>query len=570
MHNTHLRNLKKDLLASEAGSIMPIFAISLIAIVALVGATLALSMDSRAANDLQFTADNAAIAGATAFIHTNSAKLQDRIHEAEETARVYAERNAGYGLKSFDVLSKSEDVYGQNIRLGVSLEFKATNAAAGLTGRNANVQIERSAKAEAVWGFPLCTLSLAGQNTGLLISGEANLTAENCLVWTNTSGRESMTFAGGRLTSKYACAHGTYRKTGAARVMPLPSTNCRQIPDPLARWQAPVPGKPIVEEELDLPYVRPEEREDKYDGNKQDYLNQVRQFMKDNGRRSEFPQFAYELQRIGAEGAQPTKANASLLALDASITLDLDQLDDVTGPAHDNDWSHPQLNIDQHSQTQLNPSDGTVKNGVGAGLTLLELAEAAGLYQPSSDDLPPIDEDRYFELPTLKIDPGTYIGLHIFEGHVQMRPGIYHIVDAPLILRRRATLTGEGVTIILHGDDATFEVLDEARLSITAPVNGATAGFAIAQNKAKVKSIDLRSSRLAGSGKASLIGTVYLPKQNFEITGSGSGDQASPLLQIVANEIRLKQKGALKIDFDETETNVPVVIKPERTARLIE
>jgi hypothetical protein len=45
-----------------------IFILFFIAIVVLVGATLALSADSKSANSLQFTADSAALGGAVAFL----------------------------------------------------------------------------------------------------------------------------------------------------------------------------------------------------------------------------------------------------------------------------------------------------------------------------------------------------------------------------------------------------------------------------------------------------------------------------------------------------------------------
>jgi hypothetical protein len=151
-----------------------------------------------------------------------------------------------------------------------------------------------------------------------------------------------------------------------------------------------------------------------------------------------------------------------------------------------------------------------------------------------------------------------------------MKPGVYHIVGAPLIVRRRATLSGEGVTIVLHGDKATFSVLDQARLELEAPTHGETAGFAVAENRrAKLTGINPERSRLTGSGKVSMIGTIYLPRQLFSITGQGAADQASPLLQLVAYTVELRNKGGLKIRFEPERTEVPMTIRPSREARLI-
>ncbi|MEM1088254.1 MAG: hypothetical protein AAGH90_11030, partial [Pseudomonadota bacterium] len=460
------------------------------------------------------------------------------------------------------------------------VEFDPVNAAANMIGRNANVDIRRKAKAEATWGFPLCTLSLSGRGTGVSLGGQAVLKADNCLVWSNTKGRASMQFNGGQMRSKYACTHGRYKKAGRASILPLPSTKCRTIPDPLADWQAPLPGNSETVKELSEPLPstpnlppRLEALQNKIRQNPDAYMRQIRRLLKQPSELDCcFAQYAYELQRIGNDGVNPERGALSDMTIPGtSITLDRDQLDDVTGPAEDNDWSHPRLNIDQDDDTELDEDSGKLDDGPAEGYTLWELAQAAGLADPLGDrPEQPLDADKYFDLPTLTLSPGTYEGLHIFEGHVRFTPGIYHIISAPLILRRRATMTANGVTFVLHGDGAYIEVRDEARLEITAPVTGPTAGFAIAQNAQSIFGSDYATTRLAGSGSAMLIGTVYLPKQNFEVTGSGSGEQESPLLQIVANELRFDQNGQLKIDFDDQKTEVPVVIKPERTARLIE
>ena len=77
-------------------------------------------------------------------------------------------------------------------------------------------------------------------------------------------------------------------------------------------------------------------------------------------------------------------------------------------------------------------------------------------------------------------------------------------------------------------------------------------------------------SRIAGDGTASLIGLIYLPTQDFFFSGNGTGDQSSPLLQIVVNRVALVDGSKLNIDFKPSQTTVPVIIEPERTARLVQ
>ena len=52
-------------LGDDRGSVMPIFAVGLLVILSLAGATIALSFDSRAATNLQISADESALSGAT-------------------------------------------------------------------------------------------------------------------------------------------------------------------------------------------------------------------------------------------------------------------------------------------------------------------------------------------------------------------------------------------------------------------------------------------------------------------------------------------------------------------------
>jgi hypothetical protein len=158
------------------------FVISLIAIVALVGATLALSMDSRASNELQYTADSAALGGAVAFIKAQTPKLEERKKLALKQAQDLANANTEYALVDLQAVATSEDEYGQYLKMGVELEFKPTNAAASLVGRNANVAVRSRAVADATWGFPLCLLALSETGEAFTTSGNAAFASKNCIV----------------------------------------------------------------------------------------------------------------------------------------------------------------------------------------------------------------------------------------------------------------------------------------------------------------------------------------------------------------------------------------------------
>ncbi len=513
---------------------MPVFAISILAIISLAGAAIALSFDSRAANNLQIAADESALAGATAFINAASPRAEDRLEEAKASAEALALANANFSLAKLDVGAITEDAYGQKTEIEVALKFTPANPAAQLAGRNANISIERHAAASATWGFPLCILGLQASSTGLSTSGEANLTADNCIVWTNSSGSRSMEFKGGRATTKYFCASGN-AYVASASVVPKPHEKCEPIPDPLAEW------KPPAIDTIDkFPFPATVKNKSP---NLVALLNQLLKVID-----SPLTSAATKPLKNALQSGGPLP-DATVAVLYTAIQT----LAPVIGGGKGG------LGIDQK---------GYFTSGAAKGMHILEVSQVLGIVDNIPDQL--LTSDSYSLAPTFTLSPGTYAGLDIFTGHVRLKPGVYHIVSAPLIVRRKATLSGERVTIVLHGDKATFSVLDQARLELSAPTHGETAGFTIAENRrAKLTSVKPERSRLTGSGKVSMIGTIYLPRQQFSITGKGAADQASPLLQLVAYQIDLNNKGALRIQFDPERTEVPMTIMPAREARLI-
>ncbi|MGB5484164.1 hypothetical protein, partial [Parasphingorhabdus sp.] len=237
-------NRLTEMLADARGSLAPIFALTLFCIIALVGAALALAMDSKSAANLQAAADSSALAGATAFINATSPRAQDRKAEAIRLATAAAKANAHYALTRMDVGQIVEDPYGQKTEVTVDLSFEPTNPASKMAGRNANISINRSASASATWGFPLCILALNNKGAGLAVSDHSELLAENCVVWSNSQSSNSMSFSGGTSETKFFCAGGSVRTSSAARVVPRPHERCDRIPDPLEDWVPPAAGTP--------------------------------------------------------------------------------------------------------------------------------------------------------------------------------------------------------------------------------------------------------------------------------------------------------------------------------------
>jgi len=415
-----LRTYSKD----DRGQIAMIFGFSLVAILALAGGAISMSLDSRAAKDLQNAADSAALGGATAFINSAMPKLEDRLALATKQANALAQSNVDYKLTTDVVTAASKDAYGQSVVLKVDLAFKPTNPAASLTGRNGTIEINRHAKAKAVWGFPLCILTLSTTGPGLSVSGDANFLAKNCIVWSNSKASDGMTFTGGTANALSFCSAGGVKRKTEAKVKPLPETKCKPLPIPMAGFA------PVTTAKCD--------------------------FMK---------------------------------------------------------------------------------------------------FKPKKKDKP-------------VISPGTYCGgFDVKSETLTFEPGVYHIRDGKFRFHSKGDIAAEGVTFLIGDGVQGLDIKSDTVLKIKAPATGPTAGIAIGQlpsakDKTKFK-IDI-------AGSLNVEGVIYTPDFDIKIHKKSSSQAASPYLQMVANTVELKGDANLQIDFDEGKTTLPIVIEPERYARLVE
>ena len=496
------------------------------AILALVGSTLALGMDSRSGSKVQQAADSAALGGATAFLNTDSPRAKDRLEAARQQAKVLAENNSEYSLADLVVDAVSEDAFGQHTRLAVELEFQPVNFFGRFTGRNATAPVRRRAVATSTWGFPLCLLALSPENeTGLSLKHMARLVAEGCIVWSNDSSSASMRFDGGRAEAKSFCAAGLVNRSHRANVSPLPSVQCDPIPDPLGDWRPPAPDTCLPDPDFDPP-LSIQRAADKV------------------------------LDRLQLERVRGNRNDDD---------DDDDDEDDEDGPGRGNGQANGLANGACNTPAGRSNPNCPSNAATGEGLSDFDLLALTDNLFNALYVL-----DRKYDHPTDTLTPGTYCGLDIAYGHVEMAPGTYFIKGAPMEITRRATVTAEGVTIIFTGQNAYLRVSDEARLDLKAPAEGDLAGIAVAERRNTRTGGMPVVSRLTGTGAMSIIGLVYLPTQNFFISGAGAGDQSSPLLQIVANRIAIRDTGELLIDFKPGNTDVPVAIQPARIARLIE
>lgn len=489
---------------SQSGAVAPIFGVCLFAIAALIFGSIAISLDSRSANDLQMAADNAALGGAIAFLKSDSPRVQDRTKAARRQARALAKGNAEVKLSDLNVTGETEDEYGQHFEMKVELEFQSANAASGLTGRNANVKMRRRAVASATWGFPLCVLTMTDRAGGIMMDGNPILHAPDCIAWNNSKKRNGVQLDGGETTFEHMCVGRDGRYKDGDTFFGDFNKNCDLLPDPMDDFVIPNQGS----------CTRPP------DGKVEVRFSPPKKYMR---KKSKHPECRKDP--------------------DSDVCKSLN-----------NAFLHKQQKIEESRKGHRNMED------------LKALARI--------DNLDPwfYEKDPSFDHPTKTLSPGTYCGLDISYGHVKMEPGIYYIKEAAMTVRRRARLTADGVTLVFTGPYAHLRVSDEASIRLTAPTDGPFAGIAIAETKdtkPKNKKAAM-NSRLTGMGELFIVGLVYLPTQDLFFSGKGTGEQSSPLLQIVARRLAMADNAMLKIDFDPSSTDVPIAIAPTREARLIE
>ncbi|MEO1642614.1 MAG: hypothetical protein AAFR74_04705, partial [Pseudomonadota bacterium] len=419
-------------------------------------------------------------------------------------ARKLARSNVDAKLSDIAIESVTEDEYGQSFRMAVELEFKSVNAAAGITGRNANVQMRRRAVAGATWGFPLCVLTLTNRSGGIMMTGGPTLHAPGCIAWNNSNKRNGVMLDGGKTTFKHMCVGRDGRYKLSNTFFGEFNKKCDPLPDPMENMVIPAAGS----------CTRP------------------------------------------ASGRVEVRFNPP-----KRLTR--------------NRRNHPACVADRQSQACKAVNDAFLHKQQKIELSrtghrsMEDLKELARI-----DNLDPwfYEDDPTFEYPTKTLSPGTYCGIDIAYGHIKMEPGIYYIKEAPMTLRRRARLTAEGVTLVFTGAYAHLRISDEASMRLIAPEEGPLAGVAIAETKDTKPPSEkaAMNSRLTGMGELFIIGLVYLPTQDLFFSGKGTGEQSSPLLQIVARRLAMADNAVLKIDFDPSSTDVPVAIAPTREARLIE
>lgn len=182
------------------------------------------------------------------------------------------------------------------------------------------------------------------------------------------------------------------------------------------------------------------------------------------------------------------------------------------------------------STTDLNPY-GLAQSDPLASRNLLPPSSPAGC-AANNYEVRPRD--------TLTISPGRYCNGLALKGTVTMSPGVYIIDKGEFYVASSATVIGDGVTIILTGDNAnnmaTARLAGGAELSLRAPTSAEDATwYNILMFQDQIGSST--RSEIAGNSLLDMEGIIYMPGSTVRFAGTSG--QHSECLLLVAHRVVL-------------------------------
>jgi hypothetical protein len=197
---------------------------------------------------------------------------------------------------------------------------------------------------------------------------------------------------------------------------------------------------------------------------------------------------------------------------------------------------------------------------------------------PSAKKPPPGPSNVVTGIVTL--DPGTYCGgLRITENAiVTLRSGTYVMKDGPLIVDKKASMSGDGVGLFFTGDNGGLLFDKKTTVSLTAPTSGLMAGLLMAEQRTVSDPVPvpidtyetpppppppgpaspMRQYRIISDNARTMLGTIYLPAGRLIIDSSKPVADQSAYTVIVARQINLYEGPNLTLNANYGATSVPV------------
>ena len=145
--------------------------------------------------------------------------------------------------------------------------------------------------------------------------------------------------------------------------------------------------------------------------------------------------------------------------------------------------------------------------------------------------------------------PGRYCGGLTIQGEAYMSPGVYIIDGGTLSVSASASVTGEGVTIVLTGDNkgamADMQINGGATLDLVAPTpeqDPLWYGILIFQDPIGSN----KESVVNGGADMTFEGIIYMP--NGDLRFNGSAGQHAECLLLIANRVNFSGESSIEND----------------------
>ncbi|GJE58277.1 hypothetical protein MPOCJGCO_0356 [Methylobacterium trifolii] len=186
---------------------------------------------------------------------------------------------------------------------------------------------------------------------------------------------------------------------------------------------------------------------------------------------------------------------------------------------------------------------------------------------------------------SVTLEPGTYCGgLHITKNAVvSLKPGIYVMKDGPLVVDKKASLSGVDVAFYFTGNKGGLVFDKKTTISLTAPTSGVMAGLLMSEERAVTLPIDptalvetllgdlisptppalsltkpVRIYRIISDNARTMLGTIYLPSGRLVIDASKPVADQSAYTVVVAQQVNLYEGPNLYLNANYNGTSVPV------------
>jgi len=185
------------------------------------------------------------------------------------------------------------------------------------------------------------------------------------------------------------------------------------------------------------------------------------------------------------------------------------------------------------------------------------------------------------------LSPGTYCDPLTIDGaNITFEPGIYQFLYG-VTFKNSAQVYADDVTLVLHGRSTIVEIETGAEVYLKAPSKGDLAGLTIIQGDQDYFAImdtvfadtagfeqsfapGDATSRLQSGGHLDVIGTVYLPDQHLEVSGTSTFGARALSTSFIANSVHFKEKTRTSLAVNhQAEGLPPIEPRVEEAPRLI-